>query len=414
MLSLKKIWNNKIVNNGIWMYLLQFFNFIIPLLTLPYITRILGSYQYGIFSSSFNIVGYLQVVVEYGFAMSATREVSLNNNYKHLCKIFSSIVVSRLLLFVICCLISYIYLIVWKPNRIGVYCFLLLLISVFAIIIQQNWLFQGLQDMRFIAIANIIARTVTTIFIFCFVKSKNDVLIYSFLYAISPVISNIIGLMITKLKYHIKFMKVTVNDIFTELKTGWYIFTTQITSKVFGSIGVTFLIFFSSSKVVGIFSAIQKIPTIMLLLWNPISQILYPVVSKKMSMSFEEGKSFVLNIRKYILCIFGIITIMISLFSKQIVRLAFGAEFAIYFYWLIPLVFWLLISIDNNFWGIQILLGSGHDKEYSFCFQINVVLTILLSGLLTYFFGGFGASIAPLIAELILDIQLIHVVKNID
>ncbi|MCI1524616.1 MAG: oligosaccharide flippase family protein, partial [Lactobacillus crispatus] len=75
---LKDKLSSKVVNNGIWMYLLQLFNTVIPLITLPYITRILGTEKYGIFSTSFNIVGYLQVIVEYGFAMSATREIALN------------------------------------------------------------------------------------------------------------------------------------------------------------------------------------------------------------------------------------------------------------------------------------------------------------------------------------------------
>ena len=61
------------------MYLLQFFNAIVPLLTLPYITRVLGASQYGLYALAINFVGYLQVLVEYGFGMSATREIALSS-----------------------------------------------------------------------------------------------------------------------------------------------------------------------------------------------------------------------------------------------------------------------------------------------------------------------------------------------
>ena len=76
---IKKILKRKSVKNGAWLYLLQIFNTVVPLLTLPYITRILGAKQYGIFSIAINVIGYYQVVVEYGFAMSATRKVALSD-----------------------------------------------------------------------------------------------------------------------------------------------------------------------------------------------------------------------------------------------------------------------------------------------------------------------------------------------
>lgn len=89
---IKKILKRKSVKNGAWLYLLQIFNTVVPLLTLQYITRILGAKQYGIFSIAINVIGYYQVVVEYGFAMSATRKVaSSDKNSDSLSKTFSTV-----------------------------------------------------------------------------------------------------------------------------------------------------------------------------------------------------------------------------------------------------------------------------------------------------------------------------------
>ena len=91
-MDIMNLLKKKAVKNGAWLYLLQFFNTVVPLLTLPYITRILGVKQYGIFSIAINIIGYYQVVVEYGFAMSATRKVVLSDkNADLLSKIFSAV-----------------------------------------------------------------------------------------------------------------------------------------------------------------------------------------------------------------------------------------------------------------------------------------------------------------------------------
>ena len=87
--------------NGVWMYLLQFFNAIVPMLTIPYITRILGAAQYGVFSMALNIVTYLQVVVEYGFGMSATRKVALFER-ENIDRLFTAVLFSRIFLLILC------------------------------------------------------------------------------------------------------------------------------------------------------------------------------------------------------------------------------------------------------------------------------------------------------------------------
>ena len=99
--DIKYILKKKSVNNGLWLYALQFFNTIIPLITIPYITRILGAEQYGIFSLALNFTSYLQVAVEYGFALSATRQVAFLKNDKDLNKLFVSVISARFILYFI-------------------------------------------------------------------------------------------------------------------------------------------------------------------------------------------------------------------------------------------------------------------------------------------------------------------------
>ena len=97
--TITNLLRKKTVKNGAWLYALQIFNTVVPLLTLPYITRILGTKQYGIFSIAINIIGYYQVIVEYGFAMSATRKVALSDkSTDSLSKIFTTVCLSRCIL----------------------------------------------------------------------------------------------------------------------------------------------------------------------------------------------------------------------------------------------------------------------------------------------------------------------------
>ena len=75
--KLKSMLEKTVVKNGIWMYLYYFFNSVFSLLIVPYITRVLGTAEFGVFSIAVNIINYLQVLVEYGFTMSASRKVAL-------------------------------------------------------------------------------------------------------------------------------------------------------------------------------------------------------------------------------------------------------------------------------------------------------------------------------------------------
>ena len=403
--KIKGLIQRKSVKNGAWMYALQFFNMVVPLLTLPYITRILGSSLYGVFSIALNIVGYLQVGVEYGFGLSASRNVAINGK-KGLSKEFTAVIVSRGFLTVISALIGFGYIFLKRDNAQLCICFIILLICLLGTCVQMNWVFQGLQEMKYISIINIIASSVSTALIFLLVHSKNDLYLYCLLYSISPFLSGFIGCFLAKKKYALKFVKITVKDIVNELKNGFYVFTTQLSAKVFGAIGITFLGIFASHSDVGIFSAIQKIPIVLVLLWTPIDQVIYPLSSKHFNNSFDEGYRYVQKLRKLLIPAFLIISTVVAILSKVGVCILFGAEYASRYYWLLPLLLWVIISIDNNFLGIQTLLGSGHDKEYGEAFQIGVVATIALNFLLIRFWGGNGASLAPLLSELTLNIML--------
>lgn len=415
MSNFKKMTQKMVVKNGLWLYLMQIFNTVVPLLTLPYITRILGASQYGIFSIALNFLTYFQVVVEYGFGMSATRKIALSSKEHNITnKTFTTVLVSRLGLFVLCCIVTLFYFLLSNTNSKECYCLIILMIALLGNCIQLNWFFQGIQQMQFISIISIISRTISVVLTFLFVKKTDDLLLYCLLYAISTFINGILGIIIAHNQYGLKLIRVQMREVITELKEGWYVFTTQLSAKIFGAIGITFLGIFATSSEVGIYSAINKIPNMIILAWTPIAQIMYPISSKKMKESFTDGRRFIKKVQLIIIPLAVCGSILISVFSKSLIRIAFGEEYVAFYYWVIPMLAWLVVSINNNFLGIQTLLGSGHDKEYSRCFQTGVICTIVLNLILIYFFKGDGACIAPFLSESILGLLLYIEIKKIE
>ena len=129
--------------------------------------------------------------------------------------------------------------------------------------------------------------------------------------------------------------------------------------------------------------------------------------------SFSHGILFIFKIQKILLSLFSCIIFVMIIFARDIVTVVLGQEFLHNYYWAIPLLLWCVVAINNNFLGIQILLASGHDKEYSHCFQISVFIMVILNLVLIYFWGGNGASVAPFISESILGVLLYYQIRRL-
>ena len=88
---------SKVLGNSVWLIILQVFNTVIPLLTIPYITRVLGTSNYGVFSLALNWITYFQVIVEYGFSFTGARKVSIYGD-DVMQALYSRIITARILL----------------------------------------------------------------------------------------------------------------------------------------------------------------------------------------------------------------------------------------------------------------------------------------------------------------------------
>ena len=127
---IKQLTTSKLIKNGFWLFVLQVFNTVVPMFTLPYITRILGPSGYGDFSLALNWILYLQVIVEYGFGYWGARKIATSGR-EELQKIYSSIITARIALMIFSLLQCVLYICLVERNihilYVCVYCFLWLL-----------------------------------------------------------------------------------------------------------------------------------------------------------------------------------------------------------------------------------------------------------------------------------------------
>lgn len=414
--SISKIINSKVLKNSIWLTVLQVVNTVIPFLTVPYITRVLGTKEYGLFSITLNWILYLQVFVEFGFGLSGSRKVALmsEKDSNILNELYNNIISSRIILLIASFIFLNIIAFISHFSFRMYICIMILFLIIFGTTFQLTWLFQGKQDMKFITIINVISRTISLILIFLFVKSENDIYLYCFLYSVTLVLSSAIGIFIARKKYGLKFNFASFSRIKEEINDGKYLFASSAMSKIFSGFGVTVLGIFATASITGVFSAIYKIPYVLSMFFYPISQALYPFNSSNFKKDFNSGVRSVKKICIPVFTLFLIISIFIIIFRRIIINILFGIEYLDYSIIVIPLVIQFVFGMINNFLGIQILVASGNNKKYSQAFAIGCISIVILNILFGKLFGIYGVSCAAMIGEIVLTLGLIYNFKKID
>ncbi len=412
---INKLKKSKVFKNSMWLTILQVVNTVIPVLTIPYITRVLGTNEYGAFSIALNWTLYLQVLVEFGFGLSGSRKVAImseSKDNKNLEQLFNNIISSRIVLLVISFVILNIIALISSFSMKIYLCMLILFVMIIGTTFQLTWLFQGKQDMKFITIINVISRTISVALIFIMVNQKQDIYLYCLLYSITLLLSSCISLLIAKRKYNLTFKFSKLNEIKSEISDAKYLFTSSAMTKVFSGFGTTVLGIFSTNSITGVFSAIYKIPYILTMFFTPISQALYPYNSARFKKSYNDGIQSVKKVCVPIIILFAIPSIIIIIFRNIIVNLLFGSEYTSYSIIVVPLVIQFIFAMINNFFGIQILVANGKTKNYSQAFTIGCFALVILNVVLGKFLGIYGVSIASALGEFILTLALLLKMKG--
>ena len=403
------ILKSKVFKNGVWLTILQIVNTVIPIVTIPYITRILGACEYGVFSIALNWVLYFQVLVEYGFGLSGARKVALlkENQQDKLNNLYNNIISSRIVLFILSFIILNIIALISSFDFKMYISMIILFIMIIGTTFQLTWLFQGKQDMKFITIINVISRIISVALIFLLVKSNENLYLYCFLYSITLFLSSIISNIIAYKKYNLHFKFSKVGEIKNEINDGKYLFASSAMTKIFSGFGITVLGIISTSTITGIYSAIYKIPYVLTMFFSPISQAIYPFNSTLFKKGIFDGVNSIKKICIPIFVMFLVPSIIIIIFRNIIVNLLFGGEYSKYSIIVIPLVLQFLFAMINNFFGIQILVASGNQKKYSTSLLIGCISIILCNIILGKISGIYGIAIASAISEMILTFSLV-------
>lgn len=398
--------------NFLYNVVYQVFIFIIPLISTPYVSRVLGADNIGIYSYTYSIVYYFMLATMLGINNYGAREIAKIFTLKSKEKLsysFCSMYYLQLFMGIVM-LIGY--------NVLSIFCFheynkIFLVQNLFLIsaILDINWLFFGLEKFKVTITRNIIIKLISLILIFIFVRGREDLIIYTLILSFTTLISQVYLWLVAR--KHISLVKVKLKDVCSNLKPCAILFIPVIAYSIYRVMDKTMLGAISGTTALGYYENAEKLINIPICFINALGTVMLPSMSK-ISDEDEVAKktlqSFKLSLCFIIPMFFGILAI-----GNPFSLVFFGNEFEESGIILNYLAITIIFSAISNIVRTNLLIPRGKDKIYVTSTVIGAVINFGINLLLIPKFSYIGACIGTILAEFsVMLYQLIYVKKYIN
>lgn len=347
---------NIVIKNFAYLSILKGLDIGLPLLIIPYLTHVLGTSYFGKYSFVLAIIQTINIFTSYGYVFSATKKISQNRNDKNVVnRIMNAVFAGRFIVATfIVVLVTMLSNFIFK-DEYEWFMFLTAMGMIYGDIFIPTWLFQGLEQMKYVTIVNAIAKLLFTMLVFFVVTQQQDYKYILMLNSFGCVASAIFSMVLVKRMFKLHLSVPHWSDVFEELKDGFSIFLSTIGMSVYRNLNVIILNYFVSSSAVGIYALAEKVIKALQSLINPISQALYPHFGYRIKES--------VNRKNDLHSLFKIATFLAVL-------LVFAS---------------LLLAFSTRYLGYVV----GHDFTGS-AGLINIMLPVVVFGCLNYLLGFVG------------------------
>lgn len=374
----------------------------LPLITTPYINRVLGTYTYAA-----NIANYFTIFAMLGFNNYGSKMIAATkHNENKLAHMFSSIRKLQCLMATVVVAIYLLFVSLCIPENKSLY-FIesLWIINCF---IDINWFFWGIEKVKLTVTRNLIIKLITLLGIFIFVRTRKDILIYAFILVIGTILSDIY--LISQVKKYVKGIKTTFYEMITHIKPCIALFIPVVAMSIYQQMDKTMLGLLSTYEQVGYYSSADKIVNIPLGIITGLGTVSLPrIVSLISENKIIEYKKVVEKSISLVLFMCSAIAFGILAVSQEFVPLFFGREFQPCVSLISFLAFVIFFKAISTVLVNQILIPNDNEKYYIISVFAGAFINLILNYSLIRKFDAIGAVYATLISELIVSFIQIFV-----
>jgi O-antigen/teichoic acid export membrane protein len=406
---------NLLAKNLLSLTAVQIATYVLPLLSVPIISRIIGPDKLGIINFGAAYIAYFTMLISYSFDFTATRKISKNPGDEHTRSVvFTEVFYAQCLLFCISTIIFVILLFtvpeLKKNQTVLIFSYLLCLSTLFT----QNWLFQAMQDLSKVAIFNLVSKLLFTVAILLIVRKNEDYIWQPFIIGTIQIVIALWSFIWAFKKYNIKLLKFSLRRCIGVLNEEKIIFFSLIFVNLYSYTNVVILGIYQSPNQVGYFTSAQRLVAIaQAVLTMPLAQAFFPFVGKAFGESREKGLQVVQKLIPLIIFVLGIACIIMFFLGPIVIRIFYGEKFdaAIPIFQTLsitPVIFAL-----NNVLGVQIMLNLKMDKSFFKISALAGLLSVSLNLLLVRKWGYIISTINPVVTEIFIFIAMLVVLKRL-
>ena len=379
-----------------------------PLITFPYVCRVIEADGIGQINFFQSIISYISLFTCLGIPMYAIREIArdrsdvvqMNRTAMEILLLHSMLTLVGYAIVAILCLTI-------PQIQVNIPLFLILSLTIFFTAIGCEWFYQGIEDFKYITIRGLIIKTVSVVLLFIFVKSKTDLLYYGCYTVFGVLGGNIFNFFRLRKYIHRENIIFSELHIKRHIKPVLKVFSFSVVTSIYLQLNTVLLGFLKNALAVGYFAAATKVMQMLLTMSACLGSVMMPRASHLIAENKEaEFNRLIQKSYDFTLAIALPMTIGLIFCAPSLITALCGVKFEhsiLPSQIIAPII--LLVAISNVF-GIQVLFPKGKINIVTFCCCIGAVADLILNLCLIPFFSYIGTSIAYLGAEVATTVSM--------
>lgn len=379
-----------------------------PLITFPYVCRVIEADGIGQINFFQSIISYISLFTCLGIPMYAIREIArdrsdvvqMNRTAMEILLLHSMLTLVGYAIVAILCLTI-------PQIQVNIPLFLILSLTIFFTAIGCEWFYQGIEGFKYITIRGLIIKTVSVVLLFIFVKSKTDLLYYGCYTVFGVLGGNIFNFFRLRKYIHRENIIFSELHIKRHIKPVLKVFSFSVVTSIYLQLNTVLLGFLKNALAVGYFAAATKVMQMLLTMSACLGSVMMPRASHLIAENKEaEFNRLIQKSYDFTLVIALPMTIGLIFCAPSLITALCGVKFEhsiLPSQIIAPII--LMVAISNIF-GIQVLFPKGKINIVTLCCGIGAVADLILNLCLIPFFSYIGTSIAYLGAEVATTVSM--------
>ena len=396
----------RLFSNFVSLVIVQGLNFLLPLLVLPYLLYTLGVEIFGILAMATAFISYFLILSDYGFNITATREISVyRDNPQKLNEIFSAVLTIKILLMLLGFLILSVALSLFEALNHYASIYFLTFGMVAGQVLFPIWFFQGMEKMGYIAILNIIAKLFFLIALFIFVQEKEDAYLVPLLNSLGFILVGLGSLIYLYRHFAVRFVWQPYSVLERYFSMGWHIFLSRMAVVLYTSSNIFLLGLFTTPLIVGYFAIADKVISAIVSLGDVLNQVFFPYLSKKWEENQEAYYELFYRLIKAVAVGMFFISFLVATFASTIVIVLSGEEIEITSELLQILSFSIALFPLGGLFSNSFVTQQESQyvtKSTIWTLLVNLILVLMLVPI----YGAYGLAMAVVL------VQVFHFIVN--